>query len=638
MAAPSDNQHHGNAAAAAASSDDLIKSLQEQLEEKEEQVFELSFTVTAIETETKHQIETIQQETAQQVRLLQEQLRRTQQEANVARSQAQSLQQRLQQERPNEHDAAAHFPIPPLAVASPADSAPHSSQIITPSTAALPITAWNTSSAVVVNSSSDTNYSLTHILAQTLASTSAASIVPWLLALPINASSHQVCSSLADRFLLHQDMDILAALYYALHHLPADTITVDASRISFQDEQANNTGNNQDLFLRAQRSLLQQDDSAYESLKHTIYKRLVPALLELACTNNQLGCMSLRTLDLILNNIDSNSEQSLAISSMLPSPELVGAFCNAATTWLRLNTSSSTSHGPDLLRQRYSSMHPIHEHHNISKDDIGRGRRNKSTADAANADQSKEQPMDYLLVALPIFATAAKNGWGQVQQLNDGNQQTNDEYETVEPWTRTILAAVLDVLEAVILRRWKRAGDDEDGSLQLVMTEDELINFCGVCVAFFYALSQSHDNMNLLRTQMATTHSTSKEWNRGVSAIAIAVSLLHRIVIQQHDKDYVLDYSLLVWNPVRDALICFFHIVLRWVEVQSIRFAEMDKSLEDSKECVTFSNVLSECLNYFVSAVSLLANVTPSSSVKVDKHVDSMLRLQLAELCADEED
>jgi hypothetical protein len=67
-----------------------LQALREQLARQEEECFDLHATVATIQAEATHQVQQVQETTTQTVRSLQEQLRRAQHEANLARSQRKS--------------------------------------------------------------------------------------------------------------------------------------------------------------------------------------------------------------------------------------------------------------------------------------------------------------------------------------------------------------------------------------------------------------------------------------------------------------------------------------------------------------------------------------------------------------------
>jgi hypothetical protein len=67
---------------------DADMKLKRLLEDKEEEIFELSVSLQANVAETDHRISVLERSHLQQVRLLEEELRRAQQEANIARGQA----------------------------------------------------------------------------------------------------------------------------------------------------------------------------------------------------------------------------------------------------------------------------------------------------------------------------------------------------------------------------------------------------------------------------------------------------------------------------------------------------------------------------------------------------------------------
>jgi hypothetical protein len=75
-----------------------VDALRRELAAKDEANFELSATLAAVEAETSHRVQQVENESGSAVKKLEEQLRRAQQEANLARSQAVQLQSKLKQQ------------------------------------------------------------------------------------------------------------------------------------------------------------------------------------------------------------------------------------------------------------------------------------------------------------------------------------------------------------------------------------------------------------------------------------------------------------------------------------------------------------------------------------------------------------
>ena len=86
----------------------LIESLRKQLEEKDEENFDLSASLSAVQVETNHRIGQVELESKQKINKLEEALRRAQQDANRARSALKKQQQ--QQQPPVLQPAAAPQP------------------------------------------------------------------------------------------------------------------------------------------------------------------------------------------------------------------------------------------------------------------------------------------------------------------------------------------------------------------------------------------------------------------------------------------------------------------------------------------------------------------------------------------------
>jgi TolA-binding protein len=72
-----------------------VDALRRELAAKDEANFDLSATLAAVEAETSHRVQQVEKESGSAVKKLEEQLRRVQQEANMARGQAVQLQNKL---------------------------------------------------------------------------------------------------------------------------------------------------------------------------------------------------------------------------------------------------------------------------------------------------------------------------------------------------------------------------------------------------------------------------------------------------------------------------------------------------------------------------------------------------------------
>lgn len=75
-----------------------VDALRQELAAKDEANFDLSATLAAVEAETSHRVQQVENQSGDAVKKLEEQLRRAQQEANLARSQAAQLQSKLRQQ------------------------------------------------------------------------------------------------------------------------------------------------------------------------------------------------------------------------------------------------------------------------------------------------------------------------------------------------------------------------------------------------------------------------------------------------------------------------------------------------------------------------------------------------------------
>lgn len=591
-----------------ASSDLLVQSLQQQLDEKNDQIFDLSLSVSAIETETNHRIASLEQETAQQVRLLQEQLRRTQQEANIARSQAQSLQNKLQQQQFHQRGTAQETTERPSLPAHHQQGPTENSQpdgidriLMTPISNAL------------------SHSSFPHTLAQTLLPNS--TLVPWLISLPPDTTASQVYSFLIERVLLHpQDLDILRALFQTLLHLKHTPLSSCTSRIQATDALQN------ELFQQAQFALLQATPIHNNYTNQQQLALFIKILLQVS-VNSPGSSPSLLALE-ILALLEDDLETCFA-DWQADLEVLVETFAHAATQWLQEHQSHHHKNSSSWLRQRYSAVISM-DTPNVSmtsspdngKDDTNN---NDQQHTSLKKDVQIEQPMSFMIHSLPIFIIATR-----LHRAKPAEHSRREKDDPESNWMRTILASVLDVLEAIVVRFWRHPSDED--LTKLSIEANEVIAISHSCVRWFLELASFVPGIQVLRLQMATTASSAQTWNRGASAIALAESLFHNIVRQQHERDHLMDYQL-EWNPVRDDLVVFFHVILRSVEVETIRLQKQKRG-----GSVSFSSMLSECLDQFIGAASLLIHVSETSAVRVDQEIIYMLRLQLGELEADEEE
>ena len=593
-----------------ASSDLLVQSLQQQLDEKNDQIFDLSLSVSAIETETNHRIASLEQETAQQVRLLQEQLRRTQQEANIARSQAQSLQNKLQQQQFHQRGMgmAQETTERPSLPAHHQQGPTENSQpdgidriLMTPISNAL------------------SHSSFPHTLAQTLLPNS--TLVPWLISLPPDTTASQVYSFLIERVLLHpQDLDILRALFQTLLHLKHTPLSSCTFRIQATDALQN------ELFQQAQFALLQATPIHNNYTNQQQLALFIKILLQVS-VNSPGSSPSLLALE-ILALLEDDLETCFA-DWQADLEVLVETFAHAATQWLQEHQSHHHKNSSSWLRQRYSAVISM-DTPNVSmtsspdngKDDTNN---NDQQHTSLKKDVQIEHPMSFMIHSLPIFIIATR-----LHRAKPAEHSRREKDDPESNWMRTILASILDVLEAIVVRFWRHPSDED--LTKLSIEANEVIAISHSCVRWFLELASFVPGIQVLRLQMATTASSAQTWNRGASAIALAESLFHNIVRQQHERDHLMDYQL-EWNPVRDDLVVFFHVILRSVEVETIRLQKQKRG-----GSVSFSSMLSECLDQFIGAASLLIHVSETSAVRVDQEIIYMLRLQLGELEADEEE
>jgi hypothetical protein len=175
------------------------------------------------------------------------------------------------------------------------------------------------------------------------------------------------------------------------------------------------------------------------------------------------------------------------------------------------------------------------------------------------------------------------------------------------PLARRLLATVLDVLELVVLPLLEEEPEpqghnqvDSRGRNDTAVAHHApssfpppsvdvvlLLRFTSVCASFLTGLARldptcstvrpssssvSKSHLVLLRAEMPTTRSTSDQWDRAPSAIAVATGLLHAVAVQREGRDayeaaaHTPPLVLEEENKLIYELISFFHQLLRQVQ------------------------------------------------------------------------
>jgi len=197
---------------------------------------------------------------------------------------------------------------------------------------------------------------------------------------------------------------------------------------------------------------------------------------------------------------------------------------------------------------------------------------------------------------------------------------------------RRLLASVLDTLELAIL-------PDESLyptalCLECVGILEDLISgsFPGLSsLVATTTTGESEGPIALLRVEISTTACESASWDRAVSAIAVMANLFHALAVQQRNRDHLVETYARnrALDPIRDACIRFFHKLIRVAQLES------RQSLKEMPR-VSFMSLLSESVELYSSAASLLLHAPHSSTCILGADVRDMLRQQMDELINDE--
>lgn len=132
------------------------------------------------------------------------------------------------------------------------------------------------------------------------------------------------------------------------------------------------------------------------------------------------------------------------------------------------------------------------------------------------------------------------------------------------------------------------------------------------CIDWFQAQLLWHTPVVVLRAQMPTSLTTTKQWHRGHSAIGVCVKLFHQVVmVMQKNKDENDGDMQHSYSSIRDSLIRLFHgLHLLCHSTQSVCLTDL---------------LCNELPEWFTSAATLSLTFCDN----LDSHVQIMLREQL---------
>ena len=187
---------------------------------------------------------------------------------------------------------------------------------------------------------------------------------------------------------------------------------------------------------------------------------------------------------------------------------------------------------------------------------------------------------------------------------------------------RRLMTMVLDALDLIILPNADLYTDPLTKS----------------CVAWLQIQLMNYPGGQLLRLQIPNTlsNSSSSHWFRSCSAIAVAVKLLHQIVLAQQQTDHLPATAPQneALNPIRDQVIRFFYGLLsalrREHDDNASRLQHRSSGSRSRKE--TFSNLVTqEYPELFPSSLATLLSVSSTSACKVDSSIKKLLTIQMEE-------
>jgi len=266
--------------------------------------------------------------------------------------------------------------------------------------------------------------------------------------------------------------------------------------------------------------------------------------------------------------------------------------------------------------------------------------------DTSNTNNASQQQQSARIESLAALDDSVLLDWmtQALHLLNGFWKQTaagSDNSSTFEWWesghARALTAVVLDMLDRWVLLAAATAATD----LQQQQQRQAATPFCWTCLTWLMGLLQdSAAGFLLLRTCMATTHSTVTAWHRAESAVGVVCRLLHATVVRQDSKDHLPTVSRAVNDQLsvtRDTSVRFLDGILKIVQEDRRALERQGVSLEATK-VVGFWNVVSEYREMYTSAAALLLTVSDQSSCKVDCALTAMLRMQMEELVMDEEE
>lgn len=512
-----------------------IEALKAELEAKDEAIFDLNMTLTSVEAETKHKITQVQAASQQQLSSLQEQLRRATQEANLARSQANSYKAKLKNEtilhentnRPAVVTVTKSAPPAPPATVLPSASATTSA----PKRAPPPpkSLAQHLQMLHTVHFPSDaSDMDVVWCLVERM-------VHAWRLSSSTKVQTTAEKDSVFDLQLLQDALYLCPKACQSIACACEDEGTVGS------------TGRPRRTCLRNQQH--HHTDMAASFLQRQLAVEFVQTL------GSRNDMIALRIAFLLLQNCPPSM---------------------ASTMDKLLDGSGKVV----CLEQVIDRLVP--------KDATRRLVDEVTTPPSIN--DTAVAPQDQRDSLLERMAELLKLLQAMNKLLYDPQR------------SRRIVARILDVMELCIIPNRLHANE----ATRAIVS---------------YLESLAIPNLTLLRTQMASTESTTETWHRLGSAIGVVVLLFHSVVMQQETGGVMAEL-----DPIQCNLVRFFHSVLRVCQYER---------RQNDKPSVSFLGLLNECSELYLAAATSLLHTDVRYCSTENK---SLLRLQMDELLVDEEE
>lgn len=567
------------------SEQERIAFLEQKLALQAEENFELQAALAVAEAECQHKIQNVERTSKQTERNLRDQLRRSQHEANLARTQ-------------NKHQHQPRVPLTTI-VAAPVIPNPPIQKVLIPKD--TPKVACGIALA-------------RHLLLVDQLTPLAPTLLR-VVACNRPVSAVDVVSDCIDDFLCGSSTHKSAAYLECIHH--ALQLSPQACRVMANDTDDNSTETPRTCRIRIRGEHVHLHRT-YQELQNPLWSpalsmesthrgkrkrnngeflKVVREQCILQTRDLELSIAGMKVVCLFLPHVPED------VWPLLAGRELLTLFRQAAIRLMGKGNNSNTT---------IRLLHPDSTEGNDKKKKNGNSERDRSPFPKTHKTRDIEQWLSVCLATLVEFWNGSRK--------DASHYRVWTQTEPPGPTIREVMVTVLDLMDRVIL---------QDSALY---TSDLALS----CVSWLQAMQQTN-SVHWLLSQMPTSQSTPETWHRACSGVGVMVKFSHAVVIHQ-EIDTERGANPNDWNVIRDQSIRFIQGILRMIQCQRRDWER--QPVQQQKKPPSFSSLVTfEYPELYTSIATALLFVDAKATGQiVSSDVQSMLQQQLEEIKMDQQE